>query len=71
MACSTNEDLAFSYSKSSEEDILSYIAQNESKLGKSYEKPIYSMVKIKEKAELDIRIKLLGQAKADRIKALE
>ncbi|OMJ80393.1 hypothetical protein SteCoe_19345 [Stentor coeruleus] len=71
LAGSTNEEMAFSYSTSSEDDIISFIAQNESKQRRHDEKSVIELVKIKEKAEFDIRKKLLGQAKVDRIKALE
>lgn len=71
MACSSNEELAFSYSTSSEDDILAFIVQNENKPRGRDEKSKIELIKIKEKAEVDIRKKLLSQARVDRIKTLE
>ncbi|OMJ78280.1 hypothetical protein SteCoe_21960 [Stentor coeruleus] len=71
MACSSNEEMAFSYSTSSEDDILSFISQDGSKLRRCDEKSKMELIKIKEKAEVDIRKKLFVQARVDRIKALE
>ncbi|OMJ90055.1 hypothetical protein SteCoe_7633 [Stentor coeruleus] len=68
MACLNNQEIMISYSVNSESYTL---AQNEIKLKKCDKKNKLELAKIKEKAEMDIRIKQLGQVKADRIKALE
>ena len=71
VASLTNEDLAFCYSKSSEEDISSFIEQNESKSRRKEEKSISEILRVKEKAEAEVRKKFLQSSKIDRIKALE
>ena len=65
------EDLTFSYSKSSDEDINEFILQNENKQKKKDEKPMNEVIKLKEKTEQDVRKRFFIQAKAERLKALE
>ena len=50
-----NEDFALAYTKSSDEDLTSYISFSENKQKKKDEKTVFEMVKIKEKVEVDIR----------------
>lgn len=66
-----NEDFALAYTKSSDEDLTSYISFSENKQKKKDEKTVFEMVKIKEKVEVDIRKKFLLQARLERIQILE
>ena len=71
VASQGNDELAFCYSKSSEEDMSSFIEQNEARARKKEEKSISEILRLKEKAEVEVRNKFLENSKKDRIKALE
>jgi IQ calmodulin-binding motif len=64
-----SEDIALSYSKSSIEDISSYIAYT--KTVKKDEKTSNDLLKIKQISESDMRRRFLNQAKASRLLGLE